>query len=811
MLANEQQTRAPHTGLYIAPNGCRPRSTLDFCAWQANEKLQQFFLKCVFKSEQDLYHQEGVRFPDISYQDNQGCIDCIEKYPHGVFRLLDNQCKQPVPTEGAFFEAVNRMHAGSEFFRPAIRYKKRETEAFVINHFAGACCYDREELQGSWLEKNNDLLASELEDALGASNAPLIAALFGGPALSVDGSGNPAQRISIGSGAKASLSFQKRKPGSMFASISRRLCLDLNSLLSELAETKAHFIRCIKPNTMSVPMSFEAAKVLEQLRSSGVFDAVELMKAAFPTKIRFDDIYGRYASLLPKELVGSISAAGFCEVVALACDVERTDYAVGFTQLFLRAGKGVFLEELVSMDVAQVVPLLEEKIREYERRKKAALVLGLRVVTFYRSKVFQRKRMSCLMIQRIYRGAFARKQARKALKLARKNWKAAAAAPGGEGSVPVPPRSHGGEPAAKAIPDAAVSSELKQELAAMKLCNSELQEQVATLTAQNTELVAAAAGGNDLVKQLLSEAQKQVASLRMKLLVAKEQLEKERMKSAELRDELDVASNQSVLGSPQSSAPSTRSSSTKGTSKFNVNDPTVLEHHFKINIERDDVSGTLGVDIDLWHNRVTVAIIDPNVPAFGKLMVGDEIVGVGGVHCQGDLSKALKCIIDSPSVVSLDICRRPPVALLRNELQMKTARGEWNFVMATLQDTRQLMYELPDGMGAQLDEPNKNSSAVEGEVNLHHISKLEMVDGGDDGLATLTILLSSGVLYQLRYVPSSEEGVASGTAVLRTWQDQLSKLLSRTEQAHKKQALVWQQGAYCALPPFPVALLHTLP
>lgn len=49
------------------------------CINFANEKLQQFFLKFIFKAEEDLYREEAVSWTRIEYQDNQGCIDLIEK------------------------------------------------------------------------------------------------------------------------------------------------------------------------------------------------------------------------------------------------------------------------------------------------------------------------------------------------------------------------------------------------------------------------------------------------------------------------------------------------------------------------------------------------------------------------------------------------------------------------------------------------------------------------------------------------------------------------------------------------------------
>ena len=61
------------------------------CINYTNEKLQQFFLGCVFKAEEEIHKHEGVFWRPIEFQDNQGCIDLIEKNPNGILRILDTQ------------------------------------------------------------------------------------------------------------------------------------------------------------------------------------------------------------------------------------------------------------------------------------------------------------------------------------------------------------------------------------------------------------------------------------------------------------------------------------------------------------------------------------------------------------------------------------------------------------------------------------------------------------------------------------------------------------------------------------------------
>jgi len=54
----------------------------------------------------------------------------------------------------------------------------------------------------------------------------------------------------------------------------KRNFLLANSDLELLRKAQPHYVRCIKPNTKKLPVQFEPHLVLEQLRYSGVFEAV---------------------------------------------------------------------------------------------------------------------------------------------------------------------------------------------------------------------------------------------------------------------------------------------------------------------------------------------------------------------------------------------------------------------------------------------------------------------------------------------------------------------------------------------------------
>ena len=55
----------------------------------------------------------------------------------------------------------------------------------------------------------------------------------------------------------------------------------LTRLMNNLSVTYPHYIRCVKPTPYKQPLSPHAPMVLEQLRYSGVFEAVEIRKKGY--------------------------------------------------------------------------------------------------------------------------------------------------------------------------------------------------------------------------------------------------------------------------------------------------------------------------------------------------------------------------------------------------------------------------------------------------------------------------------------------------------------------------------------------------
>jgi len=135
------------------------------CINFANEKLHQFFLKFVFKMEEQIYKEEAIQGIKIEYADNQPCIDLIERPPMGIFKLLDSMCKTPKATDVKFCTSVFDEHAkpGKHHAHLVVpKRRPREDVEFTVRHFAGEVRY----ACTNFLEKNNDSLDTSFKEML---------------------------------------------------------------------------------------------------------------------------------------------------------------------------------------------------------------------------------------------------------------------------------------------------------------------------------------------------------------------------------------------------------------------------------------------------------------------------------------------------------------------------------------------------------------------------------------------------------------------------------------------------------------------
>ncbi|CAG5870200.1 unnamed protein product [Menidia menidia] len=141
------------------------------CINFANENLQQFFVRHVFKLEQEEYNLEDISWQHIEFTDNQDALDMIANKPMNIISLIDEESKFPKGTDATMLYKLNSQHKlNSNYIPPKNCY---ETQ-FGIQHFAGVVHYESR----GFLEKNRDSLHTDIIQLVHSSKNKFIKQIF---------------------------------------------------------------------------------------------------------------------------------------------------------------------------------------------------------------------------------------------------------------------------------------------------------------------------------------------------------------------------------------------------------------------------------------------------------------------------------------------------------------------------------------------------------------------------------------------------------------------------------------------------------
>ncbi|XP_078492466.1 unconventional myosin-VI isoform X2 [Ciona intestinalis] len=357
-----------------------------FCINYCNEKLQQFFNERVLREEQELYAKEGLGVHEVTYADNQDCIDLIEASRVGILDILDEENKLPASSDNHFTSVVHSKH--KNHFRISIPRKSqlsnhrnlRDDEGFLIRHFAGAVCYQTVQ----FVEKNNDALHNSLEQLVSGSRNKLVSQIF----------------------ENSKTTSTKGKLG--FISVGNKFKTQLSQLLEKLNNTGSSFIRCIKPNLSMQSSLFEGGQILSQLQCSGMVSVLDLMQGGFPSRAQFSVVYNMYKSIMPEKLK-RLDPRLFCKALFKALGLDDNDFKFGLTKVFFRPGKFAEFDQLMRFDPENLKILIKKVEKWLIRARWRKTQWGALSVVKLKNKLLWR-RQQYICIQKHLRGYIARKK-----------------------------------------------------------------------------------------------------------------------------------------------------------------------------------------------------------------------------------------------------------------------------------------------------------------------------------------------------------------------------------------------------------------
>uniref|UniRef100_A0A8C4ZSU1 Myosin VIIBa n=1 Tax=Gadus morhua TaxID=8049 RepID=A0A8C4ZSU1_GADMO len=359
------------------------------CINFANEQLQQFFVRHVFKLEQEEYSREGVVWTHIEYNDNQRTLDVLASKPLNILALIDEESSFPKGTDRTMMQKVNKQHGkGDIYMAPKNDHEKQ----FGIRHFAGVVFYDSQ----GFLEKNRDALSADVIELVETSTNQLLKQAF---------------KTDLAPGTKRSptLIGQFRK--------------SLEALMKALAACQPYFIRCIKPNDLKQPEFFDRDLCMRQLRYSGMMETIKIRKAGFPIRYSFQEFLERFRVLLN----------------TATCDPKTGHWRRGRSKIFLKDFHDTMLELERMKKLNEKALVIQRVLRglkyrsQFLRKKAAALMIqkhwrghqgrkiyriGLtrlqaRVRSRQMQHKYQKKREAATVLQARVRGINARKEWRR--------------------------------------------------------------------------------------------------------------------------------------------------------------------------------------------------------------------------------------------------------------------------------------------------------------------------------------------------------------------------------------------------------------
>ncbi|VAH21982.1 unnamed protein product [Triticum turgidum subsp. durum] len=268
-----------------------------------------------------------------------------------------------------------------EKFKNNKRFSKPKLSrtAFTIQHYAGEVTYQSDH----FLDKNRDYVVVEHEELLNASKCSFVSGLFP--------------------------SAPEENTKSSKSSIANRFKGQLHELMETLSSTEPHYIRCVKPNNLLKPATFENINVLQQLRCSGVLEAIRISCAGYPTRKLFHDFLQRFRILAPEILKERNDDKVICRKILDKTELQG--YQIGRTKVFLRAGQMAELDARRTEVRSKAARVIQSRYHTHVARQKFLAIRDtsvsfqsiVRVILACKRRAFLRNQVAALKVQKSVR------------------------------------------------------------------------------------------------------------------------------------------------------------------------------------------------------------------------------------------------------------------------------------------------------------------------------------------------------------------------------------------------------------------------
>ncbi|KAJ6655115.1 hypothetical protein lerEdw1_006019 [Lerista edwardsae] len=333
-----------------------------FCINYCNEKLQQLFIELILQQEQAEYQREGIEWQHIEYFNNQIIVDLVEEPHKGIIAILDEACLTVGKvTDALFLESMNSRlgrhpHFASRKLNPTDKSMEFGQD-FRIKHYAGDVTYSVE----GFIDKNKDTLFQDFKRLMYNSTDPVLQEMW------------PEGKQSITEVTKRPLTAATLFKNSIVA------------LVENLASKEPYYVRCIKPNDLKSPLSFDTERCRHQVAYLGLLENVRVRRAGFAYRQPYDRFLLRYKMTCEYTWPNHLMATDREATRALMEQHSfQSDVAYGHTKVFIRTPQTLFcLEQERAQLIPIIVLLLQKAWRGALARKRCRCLRAIYTIMSY--------------------------------------------------------------------------------------------------------------------------------------------------------------------------------------------------------------------------------------------------------------------------------------------------------------------------------------------------------------------------------------------------------------------------------------------
>ncbi|XP_028156144.1 myosin-IIIb-like isoform X4 [Ostrinia furnacalis] len=364
------------------------------CINVANEQIQYYFNQHIFTWEQQEYMAEGVPVDLVEFSDNRPVLDMLLSRPMGLLALLDEESRFPRASDRTLIEKFHNNVKSKYYVRP-----KSDAICFAVHHFAGRVVYQAD----GFLEKNRNFLPPEVVQLMRQSQYDIIRFLFQCPITKTGNLYSPLQgdidsrtlespvygdsRDRFNSRGLASQSRAQQTVATYFR-------YSLMELLQKMVSGTPQFVRCLKPNDSRSPKHFDSAKILKQLRYTGVLETIRIRQNGFSHRLPFEEFLKRYGFLAYSYDEEVKPNRDTCRILLMRLKMDG--WALGKSKVFLKYYHVEVLARIYEEQIRKVV-LVQACARGWLARR-------------YFQRLKAQMAISVLTLQRHVRGWLTRKR-----------------------------------------------------------------------------------------------------------------------------------------------------------------------------------------------------------------------------------------------------------------------------------------------------------------------------------------------------------------------------------------------------------------